>query len=544
MLNTEISTLVKSIPKYTNMTSKLIKIASDVVDIDIGKAICSSVAHNVMSKVVITTKDYRFDSALDVIHQINPNMFSGNRTLDSLNGGTHISNDRALYITPLNNFNWMVVQYTDNCTIQDDGDEYMFPPKLSVLFIGNNHDNYCCKFINKINKLTNGDRKFINISLVSNVTVNGVARSRGFDSIIIPDSFRADIVGGLENGRKMREWYEQHHLSYTLGGLLRGEPGTGKSSVIRAVSHMFNNAPILVFSRTELRCMINAIKRAKTRSQNNTVIVVFEDIDTIFPFNRESEDQIPKDSYEQRRLMLDQGDILQLLDGVWSPDDVIFVATTNHYDHLDPALVRPGRFSIQVELNYFGFSEAQQFAEMFEVSTTELESLNLQYPIKPAKLQDIIMEFCSNRIKNANTEEGVATKLKKDCDKCIFGIYHEYPNGIEAPRECHGKNYSSEDAIAAMKADECDMYEEGHKLYEKYFKTGLHLQLSASQQYITDRKDFSKEPTCICTSSRDNCNRGENGYCYCRLHCSSQKAYEGTREAMKQEPYIPKTDLK
>ena len=42
--------------------------------------------------------------------------------------------------------------------------------------------------------------------------------------------------------------------------------------------------------------------------------------------------------------------LLNVLDGTMAPENFIFVMTTNHIDKLDPALIRPGRMDINIEL--------------------------------------------------------------------------------------------------------------------------------------------------------------------------------------------------
>lgn len=127
----------------------------------------------------------------------------------------------------------------------------------------------------------------------------------------------------------------------------------------------------------------------------------------------------------------------------------------------------------------------------------------------------------------------------KNCDECVFGIY--YTSDGNLTRICGGKNVSEEQAISAINEDVCDMYDEGHKLYKQY-KNGEFENLSASQRYIIDRKDFSKEPTALCVSfggkSNDGCVRGENGYCYCRLDCTSQEDLDGSGRSKPREELI------
>lgn len=50
--------------------------------------------------------------------------------------------------------------------------------------------------------------------------------------------------------------------------------------------------------------------------------------------------------------------LLNFIDGLWSScgDERIIVFTTNHKDRLDPALLRPGRMDVHVEMSFCTFS--------------------------------------------------------------------------------------------------------------------------------------------------------------------------------------------
>ena len=63
---------------------------------------------------------------------------------------------------------------------------------------------------------------------------------------------------------------------------------------------------------------------------------------------------------------------MQLLDGIDSPENVIFVATTNNYDQLDQALVRPGRFDLSIEIGRMSHETANTMSK-FMVGKTVSE---------------------------------------------------------------------------------------------------------------------------------------------------------------------------
>lgn len=54
--------------------------------------------------------------------------------------------------------------------------------------------------------------------------------------------------------------------------------------------------------------------------------------------------------------------LLNAIDGVAAPEGHILIMTTNHPEHLDPALIRPGRVDMQVA---FGYANKKDSRELF-----------------------------------------------------------------------------------------------------------------------------------------------------------------------------------
>ena len=66
---------------------------------------------------------------------------------------------------------------------------------------------------------------------------------------------------------------------------------------------------------------------------------------------------------------------------------------TNYKDKLDPALIRHGRFDIQIEMTKFDETRALQFLTLFGYGKKELDTFDITYPISPATLQSKILAY-------------------------------------------------------------------------------------------------------------------------------------------------------
>ncbi len=95
-------------------------------------------------------------------------------------------------------------------------------------------------------------------------------------------------------------------------------------------------------------------------------IILLEDIDAIFVERTSVKEE------SQRRQSVTFSGLLNALDGVRSQEGRILIMTTNHREKLDPALLRPGRADMQIQLNYA--SEVQMkglFKKFFPEESTE-----------------------------------------------------------------------------------------------------------------------------------------------------------------------------
>jgi hypothetical protein len=191
-----------------------------------------------------------------------------------------------------------------------------------------------------------------------------------------------------------RDWYFKKGIPYSLGIGLYGKPGTGKTSFIKALAnytkrHIIVISLKLIKTKTELEeCFFENIyndDNEKSPIDFSKKIIVFEDIDCIgdivlnrdkkhkkekFLSDEESDDEYDKSNNATKLVealvtanlsdtekgsliktsSVTLDDILNLWDGIRETPGRIMIITSNHYDKLDPALVRPGRIDLTLEM--------------------------------------------------------------------------------------------------------------------------------------------------------------------------------------------------
>lgn len=294
------------------------------------------------------------------------------------------------YFIKLKNKNYLRVEAFKNKT-----DTKFYPEqRIKISFYGSKKYEYREKFLKDASKLT--DEKHIRVQYLNEQEVVCDVIPHRFNKIVLDTKVRTRIINGLKNWKDSKQWYEDHELVHKIGVFLYGKAGTGKSTIAKAISAMFENAPILTIDPSNIMNSVNSILKMR-RKYNGTIIVLIEDFDMYFK-SREELANIELDLEQKKRKDTNQNAIFQLLDGIYSTDNTIYVATTNYKDRIDPALIRHGRFDIQESIDYFDYGNSLKFVKLLGYDEEVLKSLQLEYPVQPSYLQSKVMEYRANTL--------------------------------------------------------------------------------------------------------------------------------------------------
>ena len=158
-----------------------------------------------------------------------------------------------------------------------------------------------------------------------------------------------EVVDEIKRWYASKDWYLERQIPWRRGLLMYGQPGTGKSSLIKALAQ-YLKIPIYLF---DISTMDNQEFHANYQKAlaDTPAIALIEDIDAVF--------------HGRENLVAEKGQgltydcLLNTISGVESSDGLLFVVTTNNLEHVDPALgipqqgyisSRPGRIDRAVEL--------------------------------------------------------------------------------------------------------------------------------------------------------------------------------------------------
>ena len=178
------------------------------------------------------------------------------------------------------------------------------------------------------------------------------------------DRFVADIKEYLEP--TTQKWYSDRGIPYRRGYLLHGPPGTGKSSLSFAASGLLG-LKLYVLSLAS-QSLSDSTLATLFETLPPRCVVLLEDIDTIRiaqtrqPTATPTSDPKPKSTTEPDTKVSLSG-LLNVIDGVASPEGRVLILTTNHPEKLDPALIRPGRVDMKI---HFPLAGKEAIAGLFQ----------------------------------------------------------------------------------------------------------------------------------------------------------------------------------
>jgi ATP-dependent 26S proteasome regulatory subunit len=214
-----------------------------------------------------------------------------------------------------------------------------------------------------------------------------------------------------------KKWYQERGIAHTLGILLSGQSGAGKTSVLKCLSNtmhrhiininfnnditklqlenLFYNDTLVVMNSTT-----GVLDRITINAENR--IFVIEDIDAQgdLVLERSLKPSLLNLS-QQGRESLDLSFLLNIMDGILEIDNRVLVMTSNFPEKIDHALLRGGR--IDVNANFKNCTnktiiEMIEFYYSIKLTDEDKNNINMleEHIISPANMGRLMFENFEN----------------------------------------------------------------------------------------------------------------------------------------------------
>ena len=302
-----------------------------------------------------------------------------------------------------------------------------------------------------------------------------------FESLFLPR--KADLLNLLDNFQDDKGKFAVKGFPRKLGLLLHGPPGTGKTSLIKAIAH-YTNRHIVTIPLKRLQtneqlmelmfgCKFNCFDEdLPLHIPLHKIVFTLEDVDAAGDVaadrsqtnlarqellaarllaatnaqqngNLASKSDLESDLLPERfagRDALDLAGLLNALDGVVDSPGRIVVMTTNHPEKLDPALVRPGRVNMKLNLGKLRTEEAEQMLAHYFSAACETREEEKKRQMKQTRQE--------RRAETQHKSRLVKTLPKDAAEK----LYASFPSGQVTPAFLEEKCAESESLADILEA--------------------------------------------------------------------------------------------
>lgn len=210
---------------------------------------------------------------------------------------------------------------------------------------------------------------------------------RTFNDVFIPQKQEEQIVNSVKAFCNSEKWYKEHCIPYHYGIMLHGNPGTGKSSVVQAIINLMD-CDVFYIPSDKLSDSVVENGWLRYASRDRMRVVIIEDLDTgSFIMDRSKETD--PNSFRNRPIAT-IGTFLNMIDGFANHEKVIYIFTTNHLEKLDPAIIRPGRIDLLVEIGYVTDETFAKFCQ-FHYGKIPDKNYHIRDKVTCAELQTHVM---------------------------------------------------------------------------------------------------------------------------------------------------------
>lgn len=242
-----------------------------------------------------------------------------------------------------------------------------------------------------------GNTLLKNSTFYGNLKFIETDQKNNWDDIILTEEHRYSLQRNIIDFFQHMEMFRSLGQKLSRGVLLNGPPGTGKTLTANILRNCIEDITTIVVTRDHIEELGDISRVYSVAAKLSPSLVILEDLDTIGGISRMSGDH---------PLL---GEFLNALSGIESNVGVVTLATTNHADKLDWALVdRPGRFDSRIELGYPNATVRKRILLKYLEPLNYDKDMDMTYIVRKSEqmsgayLEEIIRNSFQNALETVN----------------------------------------------------------------------------------------------------------------------------------------------
>lgn len=196
----------------------------------------------------------------------------------------------------------------------------------------------------------------------------------------LPDSKSEYVIQEIERFWGLKKQFKEFGYTHKRGFLLWGPPGSGKTATVTmVVKNMVSRNGLVFLADSNPSIVATMLRRFREVEPNRPALVILEDLDAYVRQHGESE-------------------VLSILDGENSINNVVYIATTNYPENLDPRVInRPSRFDL---IMFIDMPNADARRLYLKSRDTKLSDTDIETWVKEtdgfsiAHLKELIVGVC------------------------------------------------------------------------------------------------------------------------------------------------------
>ena len=323
---------------------------------------------------------------------------------------------------------------------------------------------------------SSGKKDYSKLPSTTIFTMKKFQTNRKFSNLFGPE---IDVVKKrVEFFIKNKKWYDDKGIPYTIGLLLSGQAGAGKTSSVKCLANETNRHIINInlnnditktqFENLFFNEVISVLNTSTGQTEKYSIpldqrIYVLEDIDCqsdlVMERSLKGEPVIEEksdisalqsvktnpnkpdtynNSIQSGSERLDLSFLLNILDGVLEIPGRIVIMTSNYIDKLDHALIRPGRIDIIANFKRCVNKTLIEMIEFFyDLSLNEKEKKRIlglkEFVVSPAEMGKVMFENFDNYKNTIERLEKICEEKEQEEKEKIYKPFLETP--VETPEE-------------------------------------------------------------------------------------------------------------